>query len=156
MLPRVFLVVVAVATFGVLAMPAFAAKGGNSENAKQCQKGGWENVVRADGTPFESQGDCMSYSAQGGVVTDPYYAPRDLCEDAGHTFSDVGGLSGTGVPWYFRCYSGTNLSFAVNYQSSPEVQAACTAYEDGSRLTAFIGDSGDIDGIECAGPFHGT
>jgi hypothetical protein len=47
------------------------AGGGNSANAKLCQKGGWTNWVRADKTPFGNQGACVSYAAQGGVLTAP-------------------------------------------------------------------------------------
>jgi len=47
------------------------AGGGNSANAKLCQKGGWMNWVRSDKTPFANQGDCVSYSARGGTLTSP-------------------------------------------------------------------------------------
>jgi hypothetical protein len=47
------------------------AGGGNSANAKLCQKGGWTSWVRADKTAFASQGACVSYAAQGGVLTAP-------------------------------------------------------------------------------------
>lgn len=160
MFRRVFLVVVAVAAFGVVAMPAVAAKGGNSEAAKKCQKGGWENYVRADQTPFTSQEECTSYAAQGGVVTEPYYAPRALCEAGDYrgvpyVFSDEEFTSeNTGGTSYFRCFSGTDLSFAANYGGSPEVIAACTAYEDGARIGS-VTEAGDISGVECYGPYHG-
>ena len=47
-----------------VAAPASAAS--NAENAKLCQKGGWETLVREDHTPFKNQGDCVSYAARGG------------------------------------------------------------------------------------------
>ena len=47
------------------------AGGGNSANAKLCQKGGWTNWVRVDKTSFANQGDCVSYSARGGTLTSP-------------------------------------------------------------------------------------
>jgi hypothetical protein len=28
---------------------------------QQCKNGGWQNVTRADGSPFRNQGDCMQY-----------------------------------------------------------------------------------------------
>jgi hypothetical protein len=55
---------------GVVA-PAVAAGGGNSDNAKLCQHGGWQNWVRSDGTRFENTGGCVSYAAQGGTLTTP-------------------------------------------------------------------------------------
>jgi hypothetical protein len=44
------------------------AGGGNSANAKLCQKGGWQNWVRTDGSAFKNQGSCVSYAAQGGTL----------------------------------------------------------------------------------------
>ena len=40
---------------------------GNSQAAQACQKGGYKNFVRADGTPFANTGECATYAAQGGV-----------------------------------------------------------------------------------------
>lgn len=45
---------------------ATAAEGGNSDAAKACQQGGWQNLVRQDGTAFTNTGDCVSYAANGG------------------------------------------------------------------------------------------
>jgi hypothetical protein len=36
---------------------------GNSDAAKACQQGGWQKLVREDGTPFKNTGDCVSYAA---------------------------------------------------------------------------------------------
>jgi hypothetical protein len=49
-----------------------AAKPGgrNSDNAKACQKGGWETLAREE-TPtvaFQNQDECVSYGAQGGEL----------------------------------------------------------------------------------------
>ena len=57
----------------VLALSAGVASatagGGNSDNAKLCQKGGWQTWLRADHTSFANQGACVSYGAQGGILT---------------------------------------------------------------------------------------
>jgi hypothetical protein len=34
-------------------------------SADQCKKGGWEDVTRANGTPFKNQGDCVSFTKNG-------------------------------------------------------------------------------------------
>ena len=47
------------------------AGGGNSANAKPCQKDGWKQLVRVDQTAFTNQGDCVSYAAQGGTLNLP-------------------------------------------------------------------------------------
>jgi hypothetical protein len=44
---------------------AAAAKGGNNDAAKQCQKGGWKTPVSQTGEPFKNQGDCVNDGAHG-------------------------------------------------------------------------------------------
>ena len=53
---------------GVTFSSAVAAPGGNSANAKLCQKGGWEDLQRSNGTTFTNQGACVSYAAHGGTL----------------------------------------------------------------------------------------
>ncbi len=52
----------------VFAGGALAAKGGNSANAKLCQKGGWQTLMDASANSFPSQDECVSYGAQGGAI----------------------------------------------------------------------------------------
>jgi len=49
---------------------------GNSENAKACQKGRWATLAREEdpGTAFQSQDECVSYGANGGVLV-PHEIP---------------------------------------------------------------------------------
>lgn len=45
---------------------------GNSDAAKACQKGGYADLIGADGTQFANEGACVSYAARGGtLVFDP-------------------------------------------------------------------------------------
>ena len=43
---------------------------GNSQNAKSCQKGGWQTQARSETptVPFTSEEECVSYGAQGGTL----------------------------------------------------------------------------------------
>ena len=50
-----------------IAVPLAFAGGGNSE-ANACKQGGWQNLLRQDGTGFKNQGDCVSYAVQGGTL----------------------------------------------------------------------------------------
>jgi hypothetical protein len=64
---------VATLTFSMLALlistsVALAAGGGNSLNAKACQKGGWETLVTTTGASFASEEACVSYAAKGGIL----------------------------------------------------------------------------------------
>ena len=54
-----------VAVSAVAAGPAAAAKGGNNDTAKQCQRGGWKTLVSQTGEPFKNQGDCVNDGARG-------------------------------------------------------------------------------------------
>ena len=58
------LLMLTVATSG-----AQAANGGNSENAKLCQKDGWMGLVTSTGAPFAREGECVAYAAGGGALT---------------------------------------------------------------------------------------
>ncbi len=58
----------------VVSGPALA-KGGNSANAKQCQKGGWASSALQNGSgqqlTFTSEEECVSYGATGGELFKP-------------------------------------------------------------------------------------
>jgi hypothetical protein len=73
-------------TFGVAV--AFAG-GGNSANAKLCQKDGWMGLVGSDGTTFASEEACVAFAAQGGTLTQKTRSQID-CENAGGTFTAPG------------------------------------------------------------------
>jgi hypothetical protein len=80
-------VVALCATFAVsLGASTASADSGNSENAKACQKGGWEDLRRSDGTSFKNAGECVAYAARGGAL-EPDFAGRAVCEALGFTFS---------------------------------------------------------------------
>jgi hypothetical protein len=78
---------------GVFAATATAG-GGNSDNAQMCQQGGWENLVRLDGTGFSNPGDCVSYGAQGGTLHPVYEFTADL---SGANENPPTASSGTGT-----------------------------------------------------------
>jgi hypothetical protein len=70
----------------LLIIPAAAGAapgGGNSQYAQACQKGGYENFTRTDGSTFANTGDCASYAAGGGtlvpVVRLPDLLPTVAC-----------------------------------------------------------------------------
>ena len=67
------------------ATPAQAA---NDAAAKLCQKGGWQDWVRADQTPFVGQSACVSYSARGGVLTAPQPTGEAVCASYGGSFGN--------------------------------------------------------------------
>jgi hypothetical protein len=64
----------ALATALVFAGAALAGKGGNSANAKLCQKDGWQALMDSSATPFSSEDDCVSTGAHG----EPIYTLASL------------------------------------------------------------------------------
>jgi hypothetical protein len=52
-------------TFGIATA---TAGGGNSANAKLCQKNGWQTLVTATGDTFQNAGECTDYAADGGTL----------------------------------------------------------------------------------------
>jgi hypothetical protein len=47
---------------------ALAGNGGNSANAKLCQKGGWQTLMDSSANAFANQDACVSYGAHGGAI----------------------------------------------------------------------------------------
>ena len=63
--------------------------GGNSVAAKACQKTGYQDWVREDGSAFETSAECTAYGAEGGTLhRKPSFA--SLCTLSGGTFTAVG------------------------------------------------------------------
>lgn len=62
-------VMLGVAIAASLGIASATAGGGNSANAKLCQKGGWMNLVRSEnGSSFANQSECVSYASAGGTL----------------------------------------------------------------------------------------
>src|SRR3954454_3172254 len=62
----IFALIVAAVSAAILVPLAVA--GGNYDNAKACQKGGWQSLVRQDNTGFSNQYEWVSYGAHGGTL----------------------------------------------------------------------------------------
>ena len=77
MIRRLALVLAMGALLGAL-LPGIATAT-QSDTVASCKDGGWEQLVREDGSTFKNQGACVSYAAQGGtpVAPDPL---RTICE----------------------------------------------------------------------------
>jgi hypothetical protein len=115
------------------------ASGGNSDAAKACQKGGWQHLYRSGGTGFKNQGDCVSYAAQGGTLTQK--SPAQLvCESVGGTY---GGPSGN-VLW--SCPNGPYSNAAFDALTSQ-----CMA-DSGGHNWSFSTDGTYFTGFVCYRP----
>jgi len=99
LMKKVILGLLVAAVTAAIVAPLALAGGGNSDAANACKQGGWQNVVRQDGTGFKNQGDCVSYAAQGGVPkTKPAAAPGPIAISAPVFNLDVNTCSVT-VPY---------------------------------------------------------
>jgi hypothetical protein len=80
----------------LMAAPSWAAKGGNSANAKLCETGGYPGVLLAqDGSSFKNEGQCTKYAAKGGQLAGVNGVPGPVEEPFGFrewtaTFSGFG------------------------------------------------------------------
>jgi hypothetical protein len=141
---------------------ASAAPGGNSANAKLCQKGGYVNFVRTNGTPFASEGQCTSYGAQGGTLTPaPDLKLNTSCttDAARHTLTctftmtNIGAGPAVGSSLLLRSEMWTTGD--GNF-GSVTIMSACTFVNDPNNPVNFTFPQGVHPGlggaIECAGP----
>jgi hypothetical protein len=62
---RGYLMVLALLLGSIALAPAASGESPVSEAVGQCQQGGWEVLVREDGTPFRNMGECVRHAAQG-------------------------------------------------------------------------------------------
>jgi hypothetical protein len=82
-----------------------------SVNSAQLCQGGWQTLLRSDGSSFANQGACVAYAAQGGALLSL------SCARAGGTFGvggpDLvqGGAPGAGVIWVCNSIPTGSLSF---------------------------------------------
>jgi hypothetical protein len=127
----------AVVAGSVAAKPAGSGPG-NSPNAKLCQKGGWQSLVRSNGTSFASEEECTAYAAQGGTLRPKptYPQAQALCESYGGTFG-VGGpdLVQAGAP-------GALVVWVCN--GVPLVDVATTAARQAALTTQCRADNNGV------------
>jgi hypothetical protein len=109
-------VIICTCLMSVLPNAAVAAPGGgNSANAAQCQKGGWQQLQRTDGSRFSNQGDCVSYAAQGGALVPIAATPVvQMIPDGGADVPCSWAVIGTGflplTTYHYQIFlSGTSL-----------------------------------------------
>ena len=103
----------AVAASAVVAGPAVAAKGGNSDTAHACQQGGHENMFEAEtGRPFKNAGDCVSHAAMGNDNAELFIDPV-LTLDCNNCWGVLEGSVSPNVEWeVFFSPMGTTKPFA--------------------------------------------
>jgi hypothetical protein len=141
--------VLALVVAAVAATPAGAATGGNSANAKLCQKGGWQKVFRSDGSTFANQGACVSYGAKGNTILTAPLNWQAACEQAGGTFSisnmDFGDPFGAPIPPPGYAYVCQPVSLET---WSGVLTTICYGYPDGLS-SQYVDDGSGIGIAQC-------
>ncbi len=107
---------------GTLTLGAAAsANGGNSDAAHACQRGGYANYTRTDGTGFANTGQCVSYAAQGGqLVVKPSLTVTNRLSGgvALQTFTGSGLLPGSAVVVHFTTLNGGSGTLSLGTVSA--------------------------------------
>ena len=138
---RVSLVLCGVFVLTVGVVAASAGNGGNSANAKLCQKGGWTSLLRSDGSSFADQGECVSYGAQGNTPLPKSKSQLD-CESFGGTFStdpttDQIGLGDRYGDVVWTCNDATT-NLTVPNANIALFTADCQSYPDGKFFVGHV------------------
>jgi hypothetical protein len=136
--------VVATMAMSVLgsASPAGAAKGGNSDAAHACQKGGWQHLFRSDGTAFANQDACVSYAAHGGTLkTVPN--SQQLCGQFGGTYGATNQTPDAFSTVYFSC---NNIpQSTVQLTVFDTLATPCMAEHPGANAAASGGEDSPVN-----------
>jgi hypothetical protein len=135
----------AVAVSVVGAGPAFAAKGGNSDNAHACQHGGHETLFEAEtGDPFKNTGDCASHGAKGGTLGQ--FAGQAACAQPSR--SNPQGVGGTFVilprPDLWAC---NRYPLIAGVPVPPPILALACGEDNGFNLTTADNFDGTASSI---------
>jgi hypothetical protein len=128
----------------VAAPSGLAAKGGNSDNAKLCQKGGWERLVRSDGSSFARGGECTRYAARGGTLEPKHVlAGQQVCAELGGVFGHDEQTPGDGsLPGYSLFWTCNDFPFKTDGD-----------FEFFVLIVACLADGG-VNGSGLFGPTH--
>ena len=121
--------VVSIAMLVLAVAPAGA--GGNSANAKLCQKGGWQTLYSTTGG-FASEKACVSYAASGGILsTFSPDSPQGACAAVGGSY---GLTAGPGIPYVllWSCGGGPFSDAALE-----RLVSACDATDPGNTQAVY-------------------
>lgn len=117
---------------------ARAGNGGNSADAKKCQKGGWKSLVRSDRTPFANEGDCVSYAAKGGTLV----GLPDLILDVTCTPATPATFNGSAsCTFKVKNIGGSPVSGTIKLQATVDIFTSLASLPIGTFLTQFVSSS---------------
>lgn len=124
---------------------AVAAPGGNSANAKLCQKGGWKALYTSQGAPFANQGACVSYGAKGGQIKTAPPPPPPPTSAGERLCTASGGVFQAGAPASQLVWSCTGLSRSVVSEIAFNLALGEACAQDGGGGTGVVQVEGTAD-----------
>lgn len=125
---RLVLLLCALLALAVGVTTASAGNGGNSSNAKLCQKYGYQQLYTSTGQAFRNVGACVSYAARGGTPTTGANAQAD-CEAAGGTYTTDPTTNQFGL--------GTLIFSCLGYQSSASDTLSLDCFRMGGNAFGY-------------------
>jgi hypothetical protein len=131
---RIVLALCAALVLTVGVTTASGESGGNSPNAKKCQKGGWMRLVGANGKTFKNQGACVSYGAKGGQYATGLIIPLGQTAVFSNPRIGPSGACDTNS-WGYQLNLGANVTVAT--KPAGVCQAPGTAVGSGLTLGPF-------------------
>ena len=147
---RVGLVLLATASVCLGQAAVASASGGNSANAKLCQKGGWQTLVRSDGSTFTNEEACVSYAAGGGTLDKESQAQIN-CQSFGGTYSTDPATNKTGQTSGTFAWSCNGFTDDSSFDHFQTLSSDC-----GSNFDRFSFDALSLSGVYGSGPIAST
>jgi hypothetical protein len=148
---------------GRVGAPLFSNAGGNADAAHQCQRGGFQNLFRTDGTGFTNAGDCVRYAAQGGTLArrlTAYFTNVSLaaCNEVSWGVEIDGALNPLGGKLY-DCTTVPSRDTSITYLSTQTARVylrdgTCygwTHFEDGNHAAVIGTTPADIEISDAGG-----
>jgi hypothetical protein len=157
---RTLMVAMLVSAGLLAAIPQVAsAHQGASDAAHQCQKDGWQALIRTNGTSFANQGECVSYAAQDGAFATPaidiewsYLGGEGYCHV---TITVSGFLNGEytvgfdGLGTFGRKLVVTNGSGVIDGDNVADAEGFSHGFVNGSTVTAVVGAETATSFVSC-------
>ena len=147
----------AVAVSAIVAGPAVAAKGGNSDTAHACQQGGHEHMFEAEtGRPFKNAGDCVSHAAMGGDDAQ-LFIDQVFASDCNNCWRVLEGFVSPNAEWevFFSPMGTTNPFTSGRADNSGTVIVNLDLPCGQGSTTAYVVDMADGITTQPVGPPEG-
>ena len=141
-IPLSFIILFTIMTMAIGTTAASVSAQGNSENAKLCQKDGWQDLQGSNGEIFANQDQCVSYAAHGGdleeLVVEPFLTVEWVTRT--YDYGDVQHVQVSAIITGGGLQPGAPLDLYLNNHLYSYHQNLTTVAEDGTLYLDRTGD----------------